>query len=122
MSTVSTPALTVTDAAAKKVHELICDEKTEKLNLRVYVSGGGCSGFRYDFMFDTAINPDDVIVEKKVGDEKNASIIKVLVDSLSIQYLKGAEIDYREDANGSQFVIRNPNAKGTCGCGSSFSV
>jgi iron-sulfur cluster insertion protein len=100
--------------AAKKVGELIADEGNEQLKLRVYVSGGGCSGFKYGFTFDEQVNEDDTCVEK--------SGVTVLIDSMSIQYLHGAEIDYKEDISGAQFVIRNPNATTTCGCGSSFSA
>ncbi|MDD5037330.1 MAG: iron-sulfur cluster insertion protein ErpA [Methylococcaceae bacterium] len=103
-----------TDSAAAKVSELIDEEGNNALMLRVYVQGGGCSGFQYGFTFDETINDDDTQVEKNG--------VKVLIDSMSIQYLTGAEIDYREDASGSQFVIRNPNASTTCGCGSSFGV
>lgn len=103
-----------TDSAAQKVGALIADEGNDNLKLRVYVSGGGCSGFQYGFTFDEEVNEDDTSVE-------NAGV-KVLIDSMSIQYLAGAEIDYKEDLSGAQFVIRNPNATTTCGCGSSFSA
>lgn len=135
MTTKSSPAsstLTFTDAAAAKVYELIKDEQNSKLNLRVFITGGGCSGFQYGFTFDEEINPDDLVIEKKIQDEKDEDddggdgggfvIVKLLVDPMSFQYLKNAEIDYREDVNGAQFIIRNPNAKTTCGCGSSFST
>jgi len=103
-----------TDNAAVKVGQLIADEGNDNLKLRVYITGGGCSGFQYGFTFDEAVNDDDTKVEKQG--------VTVLVDSMSIQYLSGAEIDYTEDLSGAQFVIRNPNASTTCGCGSSFSV
>lgn len=103
-----------TDSAAAKVGELISEEGNDDLKLRVYVMGGGCSGFQYGFTFDENIGEDDTRIEK------NGVI--VLIDSMSVQYLTGAEIDYREDLSGAQFVIRNPNASTTCGCGSSFSV
>lgn len=103
-----------TDNAATKVSELIAEEGNDNLKLRVYVSGGGCSGFQYGFTFDEEMNEDDTCVEK--------AGVKVLLDPTSIQYLNGAEIDFKEDANGAQFVIRNPNATTTCGCGSSFSA
>lgn len=103
-----------TDNAASKVGELIAEEGNDNLKLRVYVSGGGCSGFQYGFTFDEEINEDDTLVEN--------GGVTVLIDSMSIQYLTGAEIDYKEDLSGSQFVIRNPNATTTCGCGSSFSA
>lgn len=103
-----------TDSAASKVSELITAEGNDALKLRVYVSGGGCSGFQYGFTFDEVINEDDTALEKNG--------VTVLIDAMSIQYLAGAEIDYKDDLSGSQFVIRNPNATTTCGCGSSFSV
>ena len=103
-----------TDNAAKKVGDLIAEEGNDNLKLRVYVSGGGCSGFQYGFTFDEEVSDDDTQV-------KNDGVI-VLIDSMSIQYLSGAEIDYKEDVAGAQFVIRNPNAATTCGCGSSFST
>jgi iron-sulfur cluster insertion protein len=116
-----------TDAAAAKVKELIDEEENPHLNLRIYIMGGGCSGFQYGFKFDETINPDDYVVEKFVSNEEDdeggeGGSVKLLCDPLSFQYLKNAEIDYKEDVNGSQFVIRNPGAKTTCGCGSSFSV
>ena len=117
----SKPPLIFTDAAATKVKSLIDEEENPKLNLRVFISGGGCSGFKYGFTFEETIEDDDLVIEKQVRHEKQQAIVKLLVDPMSFQYLKGAEIDYREDINGSQFVIRNPNAKTTCGCGSSFS-
>ena len=102
------------DSAAKKVAQLIVEEGNEKLNLRVFVSGGGCSGFQYGFSFDENENDGDT---KVVTDG-----VTLLVDPMSVQYLMGAEIDYTEGLQGSQFIIRNPNATTTCGCGSSFSV
>ncbi len=103
-----------TNSAATKVGELISEEGNGDLKLRVYVSGGGCSGFQYGFTFDEEINEDDTLIEN--------GGVTVLIDAMSVQYLTGAEIDYKEDISGSQFVIRNPNAKTTCGCGSSFSA
>ncbi len=103
-----------TDSAAEKVGALIAEEGNENLKLRVYISGGGCSGFQYGFTFDEEVNEDDTIIEN--------GGVTVLIDSMSIQYLQGAEIDYKEDVSGAQFVIRNPNASTTCGCGSSFST
>jgi iron-sulfur cluster insertion protein len=103
-----------TDSAARKVSELIAEEDNQELKLRVYVTGGGCSGFQYGFTFDEDVNEDDTMLEKNG--------VTLLIDSMSVQYLGGAEIDYKEDLSGSQFVIRNPNAATTCGCGSSFSV
>ncbi len=106
--------LIFTDAAANKVRQLIEEEGNENLMLRVYIMGGGCSGFQYGFKFDETVNEGDTTVENDG--------MKVLVDPMSFQYLMGAEIDYKEDLSGAQFVINNPNASTTCGCGSSFSV
>ena len=106
--------LVFTDAAAGKVGELIREEANPNLKLRVFVSGGGCSGFQYGFTFDEKIEEGDFCVEKRG--------VQLLIDPMSAQYLMGAEIDYKEDIQGAQFVIRNPNAKTTCGCGSSFSA
>ena len=103
-----------TDNAAGKVRELIEEEGNPELKLRVFVTGGGCSGFQYGFTFDENIEEGDTQV--------NNAGVTLLIDPMSFQYLMGAEIDYREDLEGSQFVIRNPNATTTCGCGSSFSV
>jgi len=125
-------AIIFTNAAAAKVHELIEEEGNPDLKLRAFISGGGCSGFQYGFTFDEKINEGDTVIEKQVakgedegegGDGSGESgLVKLLVDPMSFQYLTGAEIDYREDINGSRFVIRNPNAKTTCGCGSSFAA
>lgn len=106
--------LIFTDSAAEKVRDLIIDEANPELKLRVFVQGGGCSGFQYGFTFDEVINEDDTILDKNG--------VQLLIDPMSLQYLTGAEIDYKEDLEGAQFVIRNPNATTTCGCGSSFSV
>ena len=103
-----------TDAAARKVQELVLGEGNPDLKLRVYISGGGCSGFQYGFSFDEVQAEDDIAVENDG--------VTLLVDPLSFQYLMGAEVDYSESLAGAQFVIRNPNASTTCGCGSSFSV
>ena len=103
-----------TDAAAGKVGELIAEEANPNLKLRVFISGGGCSGFQYGFTFDEDIEDGDSQVENDG--------VTLLVDPMSIQYLMGAEIDYKEDLQGAQFIIRNPNAQTTCGCGSSFTV
>jgi len=103
-----------TEAAARKVRALIEDEGNPALNLRVYISGGGCSGFQYGFEFDEQRGEDDLAIER--------GGVTLLVDPLSLQYLVGAEVDYSEGLTGAQFVIRNPNAKTTCGCGSSFSA
>ena len=109
-----TPSLNFSLAAATKVRELIEDEGNDALMLRVFISGGGCSGFQYGFTFDEEIGEGDTIIENEG--------VKLLVDPMSFQYLSGAEIDYSEGMEGAQFVIRNPNATTTCGCGSSFSV
>jgi len=106
--------LLFTDSAADKVKQLIDEEGNPELKLRVFVQGGGCSGFQYGFTFDEDVNEDDTVLDKKG--------VSLLIDSMSYQYLVGAEIDYKEDINGAQFVIKNPNASTTCGCGSSFSV
>ena len=108
------PPIVFTDAAASKVGELIREEQNPNLMLRVFISGGGCSGFQYGFTFDESIEEGDSQVENQG--------VKLVVDPMSIQYLMGAEIDYKEDLQGAQFIIRNPNAQTTCGCGSSFSV
>lgn len=106
--------LVFTNAAAKKVADLIEEEGNPELMLRIYVQGGGCSGFQYGFTFDETVNDGD---EKVVTDG-----VTLLIDPMSLQYLMGAEVDYTEGLQGAQFVIRNPNASTTCGCGSSFSV
>ena len=107
-------ALIFTDAAAAKVRELVEEENNAALMLRVFISGGGCSGFQYGFTFDEKLTDGDTVVERNG--------VRLLIDPMSIQYLMGAEIDYSEGLEGAQFVIRNPNAATTCGCGSSFSV
>ena len=146
-----------TDSAAKKVYTLIADEGDLALCLRVYIVGGGCSGFQYGFTFDDQVAEDDQVVSKQVhagvvgltqsgkesatdhqgvdqsgdesgnegddeGSDAGQTAVKLLIDAISYPYLSGATIDYREDVQGAQFVIKNPNAKTTCGCGSSFSV
>lgn len=111
----SPPApLLFTDAAAIKVKDLLTDEGNPELKLRVFVQGGGCSGFQYGFTFDEVINEDDTTIDNEG--------VKLLIDPMSFQYLFGAEIDYKDDLEGAQFVIRNPNATSTCGCGSSFTA
>ena len=104
----------LTAGAARKVKSLVAEEGNPNLKLRVYVTGGGCSGFQYGFTFDDKINEDDFEIE--------ASDIKVLIDSISSGYIQGAVLDYKEEPFSSQFVISNPNAKSTCGCGSSFNA
>jgi len=106
--------MSLTDNAANKVQNLIAEEGNDNLKLRVFVTGGGCSGFQYGFSFDEAVNEDDTVIENK-----GASL---LVDPLSYQYLVGAKIDYIEGLEGSRFVVDNPMASTTCGCGSSFSI
>lgn len=108
------PALVFTDAAARKVGSLIEGEGNPNLKLRVFVQGGGCSGMQYGFEFDEEMQDGDTAVENQG--------VTLIVDPMSFQYLSGAEIDYREGLEGAQFVIRNPNAATTCGCGSSFSA
>ena len=100
--------------AALKVKDMIVEEGNPKLNLRVYVTGGGCSGFQYGFAFDETINEDDTSIEKHG--------VNLIVDAVSFQYLAGAEIDYEDGLEGARFLIKNPNAASTCGCGSSFSM
>ncbi len=140
-----------TQNAANKVHQLITEEGNPALMLRVFIQGGGCSGFQYGFTFEEEQAEDDLVITRALaapaaapvgvgqvavqggsgidGDDDrgesgsgSAEVVKLLVDPMSFQYLAGAEIDYREDIHGSQFVIRNPNAKRTCGCGSSFAT
>lgn len=128
------PALVFTENAARKVWELIEEEGNLNLKLRAFVTGGGCSGFQYGFSFEETVNADDTIIEKAISkkpanneviDEFNNSdlvTVQLLIDPMSFQYLAGAEIDYKCDLEGERFIIRNPNAKTTCGCGSSFSA
>jgi len=104
----------LTDSAVTKISTLIAEENNPNLKLRTFVQGGGCSGFQYGFTFDEDENDDDFVIER--------SDIKILIDSMSMQYLSGAVIDYKEDLSGASFSIKNPNAQTTCGCGSSFSV
>jgi iron-sulfur cluster insertion protein len=106
--------LVFTDSAANKVKDLIVEEGNPDLKLRVFVTGGGCSGFQYGFTFDEIVNEDDTTMIKNG--------VTLLIDPMSFQYLTGAEIDYQESVEGAQFVIKNPNATSTCGCGSSFSA
>jgi iron-sulfur cluster insertion protein len=106
--------LIFTDSAAAKVKDLVDEEGNPDLKLRVFVQGGGCSGFQYGFTFDEVANDDDTTMTKNG--------VSLLIDAMSYQYLVGAEIDYKDDLEGAQFVIKNPNATSTCGCGSSFST
>lgn len=110
----STEPLKVTNAAVAKVQQLITEEGNFNLRLRVYIVGGGCAGFQYGFAFDDKQNSDDTIVQK--------DIVGVIIDAMSLQYLVGSTIDYVEGLQGAHFVVSNPNANTTCGCGSSFSV
>jgi iron-sulfur cluster insertion protein len=106
--------ISISESAVSKISELLAEENNPKLKLRTFVQGGGCSGFQYGFTFDEEVNEDDFVVEKEG--------MTLLVDSMSMQYLQGATIDYKEDLMNSNFTIVNPNAESTCGCGSSFSV
>ncbi len=110
----NTAPVLFTESAARRVGELIAEEGNPQLKLRVFISGGGCSGFQYGFTFDENVDEGDCAVATEG--------VTLLIDPLSLQYMGGAEIDYREDFQGAQFVIRNPQATTTCGCGSSFSV
>ncbi|MDP0562434.1 MAG: iron-sulfur cluster insertion protein ErpA [Candidatus Endonucleobacter sp. (ex Gigantidas childressi)] len=114
VKTVTQPPIIFTDEAAAKVKDLVEEENNKELKLRVYVTGGGCSGFQYGFTFDHKVAEDDTVIIN--GDAE------MVVDSLSYQYLVGAAVDYEEGLQGSKFLVKNPNAKSTCGCGSSFSI
>ena len=106
--------LKISSSAVERVNQLLAGKDNPDLKLRVYIQGGGCSGFQYGFQFDDAAQEDDVEIEEEG--------IRILVDMLSLQYLGGAEIDYKDDIMGSRFLVNNPNASTTCGCGSSFSI
>ena len=106
--------ITITDSAISKIADILAEENNPLIKLRTFVQGGGCSGFNYGFTLDEEQNEDDFVIEE--------SGVTVLVDSMSMQYLQGATIDYKEELSGSSFVINNPNATTTCGCGSSFSI
>lgn len=117
------PQIFLTENAAKKLHELFVNEGDPNLKLRIFIEGGGCSGFKYEFAFETEKREDDYLFKKIVeNDNKQQYEVEVLVDAMSFLYLQDAEVDYQEDLQNSQFVIRNPNAQTTCGCGSSFSA
>lgn len=124
------PSVNFTASAAKRVFELIQEENDLTLKLRVYIEGGGCSGFQYGFTFDDNANDDDIVVSRTVEEDKEDEggegsggfTVELLIDHMSFQYLVGSEIDYVDDLEGERFIIRNPNASTTCGCGSSFSV
>jgi iron-sulfur cluster insertion protein len=107
-------AIRISDTVVAKVAEMLAEEGDDNLQLRIFVTGGGCSGFQYGFAFDDEVKEDDVRIER--------GAIRVVVDAMSLQYLMGAEIDYEDKLEGARFVIRNPNASSTCGCGSSFSI
>jgi iron-sulfur cluster insertion protein len=106
--------INISDSAVSKITELLAEENNPKLKLRTFVQGGGCSGFQYGFTFDEEVNEDDFVIDKEG--------MTLLIDAMSMQYLQGATIDYKEDLMNSSFTIVNPNAQSTCGCGSSFSV
>ena len=106
--------LSISTAAVARVNQLLVSKGNPDLMLRVYIQGGGCSGFQYGFQFDESAQEDDIAIEQ--------SGIRILVDMLSLQYLGGAEIDFKDDLMGSRFLVNNPNASATCGCGSSFSI
>jgi len=108
------PNVEFSQRAADKVRQLMLAERNDALKLRVFITGGGCSGFSYGFTFDEDVADDDAVVEREG--------VTMVVDSLSFQYLSGAEVDYKEDLQGAQFVVQNPNASSTCGCGNSFAV
>ncbi|MFZ0219886.1 MAG: iron-sulfur cluster insertion protein ErpA [Candidatus Aquirickettsiella sp.] len=118
--------IVITDNAASKIWELITEEENFQLKLRVFITGGGCSGFQYGFSFDETINEDDSVITKSIlkkdAGHQDPINVHLLVDPMSLVYLRGAEIDYKSDLTGEQFIIRNPNAKTTCGCGSSFAA
>lgn len=114
MSETAALPLQFTDSAASKVKNLIAAEENPNLKLRVYITGGGCSGFQYGFTFDDKVNEDDFTIEKQG--------VALVVDPMSLQYLVGGSVDYSEGLEGSRFIVTNPNAKTTCGCGSSFSI
>ena len=114
VETVTPEPIVFTDSAARRVKDLVADEGDDNLKLRVYVTGGGCSGFQYGFTFDDQVAGDDTVVGRHG--------VFMVVDALSYQYLVGAEVDFEEGLQGSRFLVRNPNAKSTCGCGSSFSI
>ena len=129
VQTVTPPSVNFTEAAANRVYQLILEENDISLKLRVYIEGGGCSGFQYGFTFDDSVSDDDTVVSRNInqseddgGDGSGTVSVDLLIDPMSFQYLVGAEIDYVDDMEGERFIIRNPNASTTCGCGSSFSI
>ncbi|CAL4320912.1 Iron-sulfur cluster insertion protein ErpA [Buchnera aphidicola (Eriosoma lanigerum)] len=106
--------INISPAAAKRTKYLILNQSKKDMHLRIYITGGGCAGFQYQFMFDDKIKEDDLII-KQLG-------IKIIIDSITLQYLIGGKIDYEENLEGSKFIITNPNAKNTCSCGLSFNI
>jgi len=124
MSEATQPTVDVTTSAIKKVCQLMVEADNMALKLRVYITGGGCSGFQYGFKFEEQAANDDFEFEKEDDEEggEGSGTMTLLIDPMSFQYLVGAEIDYQADIQGERFIIRNPNAQTTCGCGSSFSV
>ena len=114
VETFNTSTLNLTEGAVNKIHSLSDSDKSKEFNLRVYVTGGGCSGFQYGFSFDQEVDEEDTCVSR---DGAN-----LVIDTLSLQYLAGSTIDYTEDLSGSKFIVKNPNATTTCGCGESFSI
>ncbi|QCI21522.1 iron-sulfur cluster insertion protein ErpA [Buchnera aphidicola (Hyadaphis tataricae)] len=106
--------LSFTDSATKKIKNLIKEKQNNNLKLRIYISGGGCSGFQYQFIFDERVNKNDIVI--------NQSNVSLVIDPISLQYLYGGKIDYLENLEGSKFIVSNPNAKNTCGCGASFNI
>lgn len=118
-----TNQITITESAIRKISDIVKEEKNEQLKLRIFISGGGCSGFQYGFTLDDLTNEDDLLFEKEfLNADKSVEKVQFIVDNMSINYLQNAEIDYTDDLNGAQFIVKNPNATTTCGCGSSFSV
>ena len=131
------PSVVFTESAARRVYDLMLEDGNPDLKLRVYIEGGGCSGFQYGFTFADCANDEDMVVAREIeiikkeikdeeddegGEGSGTATVDLLIDPLSFQYLVGSEIDYVDDLEGERFVIRNPNAQTTCGCGSSFSV
>lgn len=114
----SLPQVVLTDNAARKLHALFLDEVDPNTKLRIFIEGGGCSGFKYEFAFETVVNDDDHVFTKNMQDYA----VDVVIDSMSFLYLQNAEVDYEESFQDSRFIVRNPNAQTTCGCGSSFSA
>lgn len=117
-------SVSFSDSAARRVQELMTEEGNYKLHLRVYITGGGCSGFQYGFAFDETLRPDDNTISKVVEnpDTHEKITVNMVIDALSMMYLEGAQIDYVENLQGAHFVVKNPNASTTCSCGSSFSL